>query len=152
VSRRAARSRSVQRSRRSCGAWPGWRPMARRLGGRMSRIARDLSRLAALALLSPVAARAGAPLETETARLAPRGTLQAEVVLEVQTSSDGRESALPLAFEYALRDRLEILAEPVPYTSIRPARGAAAQGPGDIEVTLNALAMPETGRRPAIAF
>ena len=53
--------------------------------------------------------RAAAPLETETARFAARGTLEAEGSFEAQRSKDGQESALPLAFEFALTRRLELM-------------------------------------------
>jgi hypothetical protein len=103
-----------------------------------------------LASAGPVLA--AAPLETETARFAPAGTFENDSALEVQWSGDGREAALPLAFEYALSDRLELLAEPVPFTSINPRSGSATRGPGDFEVTLNGLVLPEKGSRPALAL
>ena len=115
----------------------------------MSRIS---SLLTTLWLLSPLVARAIAPLETETARFDPRGTFQAEAVFEHQTSQDGRESALPLAFEYAFTGRLSLIAEPVPYTRISPSQGPGAKGPGDIEVTLEGLMLAESGARPALAL
>ena len=97
-------------------------------------------------------ARAAAPLETETARFPMRGVFEAEGSLEVQRSKDGRESALPLAFEYALANRLTLMAEPVPFTRIRPTDAAGARGPGDLEVTLSGLLLPETLHRPALAI
>lgn len=106
--------------------------------------------LLGVATLSP--ARAAAPLETETARFAPRGVLEAEAAYEYQTSSDGAEAALPLAFEYALMNRLSLLAEPVPYTSIRSNHAPGVSGQGDIEVTLSGLVRTETQRIPALAL
>ena len=102
-----------------------------------------------LALAAPAAStRAGVPLETETARFAPRGTFEAEGSFEVQRSKDGNESALPLAFEYALMNRLELMAEPVPFTRIRPKTTAGASGAGDLEVTLSGLVLTESPNRP----
>ena len=97
-------------------------------------------------------ARAAAPLETETARFAPRGTFDAEGSLELQKSKDGHETALPLAFEYSLTHRLTLMAEPVPYTRIHPSATAGARGAGDIEVTLSGLLFAEAGNRPALAL
>ena len=103
------------------------------------------------ALAMPPAAYAAAPLETETARFHPRGTVEAEIVFEHQHAADGHETALPLAFEVALTGRVALLAEPVPYTSITPQSGSSARGAGDIEVTVNALVHAET-RWPAFAL
>ena len=105
--------------------------------------------IAALTLASP--ARGAATLETETARFHPRGAMEAELVFEHQRAADGRETAVPFAFEVALTDRIALLVEPVPYTKIQPSAGSSAHGPGDIEVTLNALVHPET-RWPAFAL
>jgi|SRR6266850_385236 len=108
--------------------------------------------LTLFALAAPAApARAGAPLETETARFPSRGVLEAEAALEVQQSGDGRESALPLAFEYGLTDRLTLMAEPVPFTRIHPKSAPGATGVGDLEVTLSGLLLAETPGRPAFA-
>jgi len=91
-------------------------------------------------------------LETETARLLPGGSGKAGSAFELQTASAGREGALPLLFEYGLTDRLELTAEPVPYTTIRPADGQSATGVGDVELTLTYGFLPESGRRPAMAL
>ena len=53
-------------------------------------------------------AMGGQPLETESARLAARGTLKVEAGLERQTSADGSEANLPAALEYSPADRVEI--------------------------------------------
>ncbi|HYR68250.1 MAG TPA: transporter [Candidatus Dormibacteraeota bacterium] len=109
--------------------------------------------LTLLALAAPAAsALAAAPLETETARFPARGVFEADVVLEVQQSGDGRESALPLAFEYGVTDRLTLMAEPVPFTRIHPKSAPGATGIGDLEVTLSGLLLPETHGRPAFAL
>jgi hypothetical protein len=91
-------------------------------------------------------------LETETARQLGARHLKLEAGYERQTSSDGREHALPLVVEYGITNWLEIAAEPVPYNAIRPKGGRSAHGFGDLEVTLTALARHETRRLPAIAF
>ena len=53
-------------------------------------------------------AMGGQPLETESARLAARGTLKVEAGLERQTSADGSEANVPAALEYSPADRVEI--------------------------------------------
>lgn len=108
----------------------------------------------ALSLLSAFVAApaiAGQPLETETARLPAQGHGNLQVVYEHQSTSNGQEDALPLAFEYGLTDRLEFAVEPVIYTSIRPKAGRSAKGFGDTEATLTYLVAPETNSLPAFA-
>ena len=95
---------------------------------------------------------AGQPLETETARLPKQGHGNAQAVYEYQWSGAGRESAVPLAFEYGILNRLEIAVEPVIHTSIRPKTGPSATGFGDTEVTLTYLLANETRRYPAFAI
>jgi hypothetical protein len=113
----------------------------------------DGGRLAAalLACGTASAAAAGPPLETETARLPARGHGNLQFVFEYQSSPDGKESAVPLAAEYGITDRLEIAVEPVVYTSIRPRAGPRAHGFGDTEVTLTYLLSRETDGLPAFA-
>jgi hypothetical protein len=53
--------------------------------------------------------------------------------------------------EYGLTDRLEVLLEPVFYTSIQPTEGPGARGVGDLEATLTAVVRAETRRTPALA-
>ena len=80
-----------------------------------------------------VPAVAGAQiLETETARPLGKGTLEVGTNFEYQTSSEGHESALPMAVEYGFTDRFELLLEPVAYTAIRPKAGQRATGVGDL--------------------
>ena len=98
------------------------------------------------------AAYAGQPLETETARLPARGHGNLQLVFEYQSSSAGKESAFPLAFEFGITDRLELAVEPVIYTSIRPRVGARARGFGDTEVTLTYLLSRENTGMPALAI
>jgi hypothetical protein len=91
-------------------------------------------------------------LETETARPLGHGVVEASGNFEYQTSSEGHESAIPLALEYGVTDRLEVLVEPVAYTAIRPRTGTRATGVGDVEVTLTWLALAESPRAPALAL
>lgn len=91
-------------------------------------------------------------LETETARFMNRGSFEIGLAYEFQTSADGREYAAPIAFEYALTNRVSVLVEPVPYTSIRPRTGRRATGAGDLEITISFLAVAERSRMPALAF
>ena len=58
---------------------------------------------------------------------------------------------MPFALEYGLTDRLELMVEPVAYTSIRPKAGRHANGAGDIEVTLTYRFHDESSRLPAFA-
>jgi len=93
-----------------------------------------LSGIAALLMMSGfLSAQA---LETETARpLLPR-QFEIGAGLEYQTSSEGTETALPLAIEYGISDRFTILLEPVAFTNISPAEGNGVTGFGDLEVTM----------------
>ena len=100
-------------------------------------------------LASP--AFAGLPLETESAYLPAKGHGLFEFAYEYQTSSEGKESALPFVFDYGLTDRLMVTIEPVAAVSIRPKVGPSASGFGDTEVALTYLVAPETESRPAFA-
>jgi hypothetical protein len=91
-------------------------------------------------------------LETETARLSPRGALEIGSNFEYQVSSEGSETALPFALEYGVTDRLEFLVEPVAYTAIRPKTGSRAAGVGDVEAALTYRAHREARGSPALAF
>ncbi len=115
----------------------------------MSKTVMAFSLVAVLASFS--VCRAGQPLETESARTIPRGAFKVECVYEHQFSSEGSEVATPTAIEYGVRDDLELLIEPVFYTSIRPKTGAKATGLGDLEATLTYRVIPESGNRPAFA-
>ncbi len=103
------------------------------------------------AVFAPRAATAQL-LETETARPIGRGVFEISGNFEYQTSSEGRETAVPFAAEYGVSDRLEMLVEPVAYTAIRPKTGPHATGVGDLEVTATYLFRRETGATPALAF
>jgi hypothetical protein len=89
-------------------------------------------------------------LETETARVLKRGTVEIGHNFEFQTSTDGTELALPFAVEWGITNRLEFMVEPVAYTAIRPRSGSRATGAGDIEMTMTYLVAGETASRPAI--
>jgi hypothetical protein len=90
-------------------------------------------------------------LETETARLLPARAWKVGNAFEFQTSSEGTEAAVPVAIEYGLTDRVELLVEPVPYTAIRPTVGRHATGVGDVEATATTLVRKETQSTPALA-
>lgn len=102
-----------------------------------------------LTVTSP--ALASQPLETETARTPHKGVFQFESTYEIQTSSEGQERAAPMGLEYGLLDNLELLVEPVLYTSIRPKGGAVVNGIGDLETTLTYRFLPESEGHPAFA-
>ena len=91
-------------------------------------------------------------LETETARFHPARSFQIASGFEQQFSAEGRESAVPVALEYALTNTWELLVEPVPYTAIRPKVGPRATGLGDLELTVIHGLWTETAGRPAIAI
>ena len=74
-------------------------------------------------------------LETETARVVPKGVWEVGGAFEPQTSSDGTENALPLMITWGITNRFELMIEPVAYTSIRSRTGPSGTGAGDIEVT-----------------
>lgn len=96
--------------------------------------------------------RADLSLETETARILPPGHFELSGAFEFQTSRDGEEYAVPLALEFGLIDRLELLIEPVPFISIHPNGGSTANGLGDTEVSLSYLVFKEMPNFPAIAL
>jgi len=102
-------------------------------------------------LLLPVSLTAQI-LETETARPLRTGQLEIAAGYELQDSREGSEVAIPFAFELGLTNRLGLLVEPVPYTSIRPETGSFATGAGDLEITLSYLLRRESGRLPALAL
>ncbi len=95
---------------------------------------------------------AGLPLETETARTLKAGKFEFSSSFEYQMSSEGKEQALPMAFEYGVTDKLEIMVEPVFYTAILPDSGSNSIGIGDLEVTLNYKFFSEKDLLPAFAI
>ena len=99
----------------------------------------------------PAAAKADLSLETETARPVKPGHFELGTAFEFQNSPNGEEYALPAAFEFGVVDRLEMLIEPVPFTSVRPPGGPRVSGLGDTEITLSYLAFREQPYIPAIA-
>lgn len=103
-------------------------------------------------LVFPSWALACQPLETESARLPAARQMVVEGTFEFQTSSEGRELALPMALEYGLSPRLSLMVEPVFYTAIRPKHDHRATGPGDLEATLEYLALEEKKTSPAVAL
>ena len=97
-------------------------------------------------------ARADQALETETARLLEPGHLQLGTALEFQTSPNGEEYAIPMAIEFGLLKNLELMIEPVAFTSIQPRSGRAANGAGDLESSLAYLVFDERRILPAMAL
>lgn len=96
--------------------------------------------------------KAQAPLETEPARPLKKGVVEIQSAFEYQTSKEGKEIAVPFAFEYGITDRLTILVEPIFYTGIHPKAGTRATSLGDTEITLSYLFAKETKRRPALSI
>jgi hypothetical protein len=81
-----------------------------------------------------------------------QGAVQTGTNVEVQTSTEGHEWALPLLFEYGITNRWELVVEPVARTWIRPHVTPRATGVGDTEITLEYLARAESDAWPAIAL
>jgi hypothetical protein len=103
------------------------------------------------ACLCSVTTRLGAQtLETETARTLPAHVWEIGDAVEIQTSSEGTERAMPFAVIYGFTDRLELMIEPVPYTSIRPKAVQSANGAGDVEMTVT-YRVHQEDRWPAFA-
>jgi hypothetical protein len=123
----------------------------RRAASRRLRVTFSTAGAAAALLLLTGTARADLALETETARLLPQGRFELSMAAEWQTSSQGQEFALPLALSVGVLDRMELLVEPVPFTSIQPNSGKPANGLGDTEVTLQYLLLDEQTYLPAVA-
>ena len=91
-------------------------------------------------------------LETEESKpLLPR-QFEIGTGLELQTSKEGTETALPLAIEYGLSKKFTLLVEPVAYTSINPKTGSHARGIGDLEVTLFYQIVSEKKILPSISI
>lgn len=97
-------------------------------------------------------ARGDLALETETARILQPGHFEIGSAFEFQTSPTGQEYALPMAVEFGLVPRLEVLVEPVPFTSIQPKDSNSATGVGDLETTLTGLVIEEKQYIPAVAI
>lgn len=91
-------------------------------------------------------------LETETVRLLPQGGIKLGGAYEFQTSSEGKEQAIPLEFEYGLSKRLELVIEPVAFASVRPKNRKGATGNGDTEVTLLYQFADESDILPAMGI
>ena len=89
-------------------------------------------------------------LETEESRPLPPRLVEIGTGLEFQTSKEGTETALPIAWEYGVTRRMTVLFEPVCFTGIRPNTGTRATGLGDLEVTLFYQLMSERSVVPAI--
>jgi outer membrane putative beta-barrel porin/alpha-amylase len=107
----------------------------------------------ALAIFAvPAAARAGQPLETESTRLLRPGSFEIDVGFEHQRSGDGTESAVPLAIEYGVSSRLELLVEPVVYNRIHDKGARSQSGIGDIEATATSLLLRERRGGPSVAM
>ena len=102
-----------------------------------------------VATRSPVCAQR---LETETARLLPAHAWEFGGNMELQWSGDGRETAIPFSLIYGLTHRLELMAEPVAHTAIRPTLGRRATEVGDLEVTATYLLHAESAGLPGIAL
>lgn len=97
-------------------------------------------------------ARADLALETETARVLPAGQATAGSAFEFQTSPNGTEYAVPLAFEFGVVKDFELMIEPVAFTAILPRGGGSSYGFGDVETTATYRFLQETPLLPALAL
>ncbi len=91
-------------------------------------------------------------LETETARPLLPGQFEIGAGLEYQASSEGTETALPLAIEYGISNRFTVLVEPVAFTNISPNEGTGVTGFGDLEITLFYNFVKEGKYMPALTL
>jgi len=107
--------------------------------------------LCGLGLATPTLVHCQA-LETEESKPLEKGQFEFGSGLEYQTSSEGSESALPLALEYGITEKLTALIEPVVFTWIRPKTGTHAFGIGDLEVTLFYQVMREHSFSPSVSL
>ncbi len=112
-----------------------------------------LRAIAGLIVLSGLGspALADLSLETETARLVPPGVYELSAAAEYQYARDDQEVAVPLALEFGLLPRLELMLEPTAYVGVFPRHGKDINGIGDFEVTLTYLVLDEQKWLPAIA-
>lgn len=117
----------------------------------MLRFPRASVALFTLLLSAPLSLRSQM-LETEKARPHPKGYREASAGIELQTSSQGREAAVPLVFEFLPTSKLELVIEPVAYAAIRPKTGQHATGFGDLELTALWFLHAESGALPALAI
>ena len=104
-----------------------------------------------LSIFWPSSSRADLSLETETARPILPGHYELSFAGEYQKSSQGEEYDVPMALEFGVFKRFELLIEPVPYTRIRAPRTKVAQGLGDTEITATYLLLDEQRHIPAVA-
>ncbi|HNY32602.1 MAG TPA: transporter [Fibrobacteria bacterium] len=107
------------------------------------------------ALVSTLSLPAGAmaqALETEESAPLHQGQIEIGAGLEHQVSSEGTETALPMAFEVGLTEKLTLLVEPVAFTWIRPDVGRHAFGIGDLEASLFYQVLSEQGVLPAVSI
>lgn len=104
-------------------------------------------------LALPTTSRAGQPIETESTRILKGGAFEVELGAERQTSSEGTETALPLAVAYGISDRVELLVEPVPFSSIHDKGLPSQRGVGDMPVEANwsARSAPASSGAPGSA-
>src|SRR6476620_5105014 len=100
------------------------------LGPNIDRMQRATLALLVLSTVLLPGCLAAQILETETARPLRAGQLEIAAGYELQESREGSEIAIPFAFELGLTNRLGLLVEPVPYTSIQPEIGSSTTGAG----------------------
>lgn len=91
-------------------------------------------------------------LETEESKPLLLSQFEIGSGMEFQTSSEGTESALPLAIEYGISKKFTLLVEPVGFTNILPKFGPHAKGFGDLEATLFYQLVSEKKYLPSISI
>ncbi len=91
-------------------------------------------------------------LETEESKPLLPGQFEIGTGVEFQTSEEGTETAIPLAFEFGISKKLSLLIEPVVFTSINPKNNPNARGIGDLEISLFYQIVSENKVMPSISI
>ena len=90
-------------------------------------------------------------LETESAHLAPPGTLTLSAGLQREVAVHRTQAEVPFSLEYAASRRLELVVEPVVYSQLSADAQTRESGIGDVELTAIVAALPKTAWNTAVA-
>ncbi|HEY3216905.1 MAG TPA: phytase [Candidatus Eisenbacteria bacterium] len=91
------------------------------------------------------------PLETETARQAPPGSVRVETGFEVEGDAHRTAYSVPLALDFAASRRVAFRLEPILYAHLLGGVRTLAAGLGDLEAAATLLGWPEGPRVPGVA-
>src|SRR5439155_23625819 len=92
------------------------------------------------------------PLEVETARIPPPGTVKLEAGFEIQGGPQRVENSVPIGLDYTAGRRVTLRLEPILYSRVAHGSRRLAEGVGDLELAATVLAWPEGGRNPGVAL